>query len=451
MGLSIKNMRLTRFIPLFLLSLCSCYSQTDHDLSFDRAKMDALFALIERNQKGMGSLSISKDGAEVYQHSFGYADLEDSIRASANTKYRIGSISKTFTAAIILKLIDEKKLTTETKLAKYFPAIQNSDRITIEQMLRHRSGLFNLTNAADYTSWMQQPKSRAELLEIIAKNPSVFEPDAKAEYSNTNYVLLSYIAEKIENEDFSKILKDRITTPLRLANTYYGGKIVPKNDEALSYTYFNRWELASETDMSIPAGAGAVVSTPTDLNTFYCSLFDGKVISDSSLEKMTKLVDVFGMGMIQIPFYERKAFGHTGGIDGFRSMAAYFPDEKVSIAYTTNGMVMPMNDIMIGALSIYFGKDYSLPEFKEPLKISPGQLDLYVGTYSSPGFPLKVTISRKDSTLIGQATGQPSFQLEAYEPYKFKFDAAGLKLEFVPKENKMILLQGGGRFELTRE
>jgi hypothetical protein len=238
---------------------------------------------------------------------------------------------------------------------------------------------------------------------------------------------------------------------LRLDNTYYGGKIVPKNDEALSYTYFNRWELASETDMSIPAGAGAVVSTPTDLNTFYCSLFDGKVISDSSLEKMTKLVDVFGMGMIQIPFYERKAFGHTGGIDGFRSMAAYFPDEEVSIAYTTNGMVMPMNDIMIGALSIYFGKDYSLPEFKEPLKIAPGQLDLYVGTYSSPGFPLKVTISRKDSTLVGQATGQPSFALEAYEPNKFKFDAAGLKLEFVPKENKMILLQGGGRFELTRE
>jgi CubicO group peptidase (beta-lactamase class C family) len=413
--------------------------------------MDSLFALIEKNQKGMGSISISKDGVEVYQHSFGYADFADSIRASADTKYRIGSISKTFTAAIILQLIDEGKLTTGTKLAEYFLGIQNSDKITVEEMLRHRSGLFYLTNASDYTSWMEQPKSRAEMLRIMAKNPSVFEPDSKAEYSNTNYVLLSYIAEKIDNKDFSEILKDRITKPLGLDNTYYGSKIAPEKNEALSYTYSNHWEPATETDMSIPAGAGAVISTPTDLNAFYYSLFNGKVVSDASLAKMKKLVDNFGMGMFQIPFYERKAFGHNGGIDGFRSTAGYFPDEKVSIAYTTNGMVMPMNDIMIGALSIYFGKDYSLPEFKEPLKIAPGQLDLYVGTYSSPGFPLKVTISRKDSTLVGQATGQPSFALEAYEPNKFKFDAAGLKLEFVPKENKMILLQGGGRFELTRE
>lgn len=442
-------MKLARITPFVLLSLCCCHSQTNHEIKFDRAKMNALFALIEKNQKGMGSISISKNGTEVYQHSFGYADLKDSIRASGNTKYRIGSISKTFTAAIILQLIDEKKLTTETKLAQYFPALQNSDKITVEQLLRHRSGLFNLTNSADYLSWMEQPKSRAELLEIIAKNPNVFEPDQKAEYSNTNYVLLSYIAEKVEDKDFSEILKDRITEPLGLRNTYYGGKIAPEKNEALSYTHFNRWEPASETDMSIPAGAGAVISTPTDLNTFFYSLFNGKVVSDNSLAKMKKLVDNFGMGIVQIPFHERKGFGHNGGIDGFRSVAAYFPDDNVSVAYTTNGMVMPINDIMIGALSIYFGKAYSLPEFKEPLKLGNEQLEVYVGTYSSPTFPLKVTISRKDDMLIGQATGQPSFLLEAYEIDKFKFDAA--TFEFAPKENKMILIQRGERFELTKE
>ena len=148
---------------------------------------------------------------------------------------------------------------------------------------------------------------------------------------------------------------------------------------------------------------------------------------------------------------KKRAFGHNGGIDGFQSNAAYFPEDKVSIAYTTNGVAMPMNDILIGALSIYYGKDYSLPDFKPGLAVKSEDLDQYLGVYSSPQFPLKVTITKKGNVLIGQATGQPSFPFEAYELHKFKFDQASLKVEFLPKESKMILRQGGGEFELTKE
>ena len=203
--------------------------------------------------------------------------------------------------------------------------------------------------------------------------------------------------------------------------------------------------------MSIPMGAGAVVSNPTDLNKFYNSLFDGKVVSNNSLNQMKKMVDNFGMGLFQIPFYDKKAFGHNGGIDGFRSNIGYFPDDKVSIAFTSNAMAMNMNDILIGALSIFFGKEYTLPEFKPILELSTTDLDIYLGTYSSPDFPLKVTITKNDNVLIGQASGQSSFPLEAYEPDKFKFDQAGLKLEFQTKENIMILKQGGSEHILTKE
>ena len=208
---------------------------------------------------------------------------------------------------------------------------------------------------------------------------------------------------------------------------------------------------ATETHMSIPAGAGAIVSTPTDLNKFLHCLFRGKLSSTVSLDDMTDLEDGYGMGMYQVPFYTRKGFGHNGGIDGFISNAFFFPDDDVSFAYTSNAVSMAVNDINIGALSIYFGKPYVFPEFKEPLIIAVGQLDQYVGVYSSPTFPLKVTITRNDSTLTGQATGQPSFALEAYEQHKFRFNAAGLKLEFIPEASKMILMQGGNKFELTKE
>jgi len=434
----------------FLIVYTAC-SQSQIEAEFNRAKMDSLFAKIDEEKQGMGSIAIAKHGKLVYQNTFGYADIGENIPANATTTYRIGSISKTFTAAIIMQLVEEGKLTLDTKLSEYFPQIPNADKITIEQMLRHRSGLFNFTSAEDYTEWMEEPQSQDELVEKMVENGTVFEPGEKAEYSNTNYVLLSYIAETIDGKEFADILKDRITEPLKLEHTYYGGKINPKENEARSYTLLDDWQTATETDMSVPAGAGAIVSNPTDLTTFFSALFTGEVVSENSLEEMTELVDGIGLGMFQIPFYDKRAFGHNGGIDGFQSNAAYFPRDSVAIAYTTNGVEMGMNDILIGALSIYFGKDYELPEFKPGPELSSEDLDAYLGVYSSPTFPLDVTITKEGATLIGQATGQPSFQLKAYETHKFKFDPAQLKLEFIPEEDKMILRQGGGEFELTRE
>lgn len=433
-------------LAVFLLALINLNAQ-----DFDKAKMDSLFSLIESNQKGMGSISFFEDGNEVYSNAFGYANIEENKKATTNTKYRIGSISKMFTGAIIMQIIEQGKLNLDTKLSEYFPQINNSDKITIEQMLRHRSGIFNFTNSEDYQSWMEKPITKDELVKKITVYGSAFEPNEKTEYSNTNYVLLSYITEKIDGNDFAVILKDRICEPNSLSNTYYGSKISSAKNEAQSYTKLQDWMIATETNMSIPVGAGAVVSNPIDLNKFLDFLFNGKIVSEQSLKTMMKIQDGIGIGMFQVPFYDKKGFGHTGGIDGFQSNAFYCPNEKVAVSYTSNGVVMPTNDILIGALSVYFGKEYKLPTFTESLHLESEELDKYLGIYSSPEFPLKITITKEENTLIGQATGQSSFPLEAYEVDKFKFDQAHLKMEFKPSEKKMILKQGGGEFELSKE
>ena len=236
-----------------------------------------------------------------------------------------------------------------------------------------------------------------------------------------------------------------------MADTYYGWKF-PKQGTRRGLTLkLKEWKLATETDMSIPMGAGAIVSNPNDLNQFLNCLFNNRLVSEVTLDEMMQLEDGFGIGMFQVPFYDKRAYGHNGGIDGFQSNAYYFPEEKVAVSYTTNGVVMAVNDIMIGALSIYFGKAYDFPEFTPAVGLNSEDLDQYLGTYSSPTFPLKITITKQGNTLIGQATGQPTFPLEAYEPDKFRFEAAGLKLEFKPDTNKMILRQGGGEFELDKE
>lgn len=417
---------------------------------FNKTKLDSLFMLIDQHKKGMGSISIFNKGQEVYANTFGYADYEKKLEADRDTKYRIGSISKTFTAAIIMQMKDEGLIGLDQKLSVFYPEMPNAEKISIENLLRHRSGLVNFTSEEDYTDWMEVPKTKDELLEVFNANGTIFEPGAKFEYSNTNYVLLSFIAEDIDSKAYAEILHDRIVEPLDLNNTYFGAEINTDNNEARSYAYMGSWVRGTETDMSIPLGAGGVVSTPEDLNSFQLALHRGEVVSDSSLKEMKTLKDGYGIGMFVTPFYEFKGFGHTGGIDGFHSVSSCFPSENVAISYCSNAEVMPLNDILIGALSIYFGKDYELPEFKT-LDLSADELEKYPGTYSSESFPLKVTISREDNKLFGQATGQPSFPLEAYEQDKFRFDQAGLRLEFIPSENKMILKQAGQVFELIRE
>jgi len=441
------DMKKTIILVTLFLTTVSVYPQ---DIENVKSKLDSLFEAIEKNNKGMGNLSIFKEGKQIYNNSVGYVDIEMKASIDEKTKFKIGSISKTITAAIIMQMVEEGKLKLEHTIDKYFAAIDKSKEITIEQLLRHRSGIHNFTNSKKHLKRVDKPKTRKELLDIIVKCGSDFKPGEKMEYSNSNYVLLSMIAEKIDRKLFPEILFERIVKPLKLENTYYGKKINTKNNEALSYKMNNGWKLESETDMSIPLGAGAVVSNPHDLNIFLTSLFSGKLVSEESLKKMQTTPNGVGLGMFILPFYEKKSFGHNGEIDGFQSVATYFPEEKLSVSYNSNGVVMSVNDILIGALSIYFGMDYQIPTFKT-IKLEPQELKKYVGVYSTTVMPMKLTISRKGGKLIGQGTGQPSFPLEAFEKDKFKFEQGGIVLEFNPKENTMILKQSGSVLEFKKE
>lgn len=418
-------------------------------------KLDSLFSALADNDRAMGSVAISKNGKVLYSRAIGFSSLEAATRvlATENTKYRIGSITKTFTTVLIFQLIEEGKLSLTTTLDKFFPTVQNAKIITISNLLGHRSGIHNFTDDPDYLTWMTLPKSKEEMISTISKNKPDFAPDTKAQYSNSNFVLLGFIVEKLRKKLYSQILDERIVKKVGLTDTYFGKAADLKNNECFSYQWTNNeWKREPETDMSIPHGAGAIVSTPTDLVKFMEALFAGRLVKESSLLKMKTIVDGYGMGLFQVPFGSKRAFGHNGGIDGFSSNTAYFPEDSLAIAYCTNGQRYPMNDILIGILSIYYNRAYSIPNFNAPVfLIDASELDQYIGIYSSSQLPLKITISKKDGALIAQATGQASFPLDPSERDKFKFDRAGVVLEFTPAAGEMTLKQGGGVFKFLRE
>ncbi|WP_127136661.1 serine hydrolase domain-containing protein [Flagellimonas oceanensis] len=432
-------------LSVWMLIGCLGWSQ-----DFDAAKLNQYFDLLEVNDKFMGSVAVSRDGELIYTRSVGYCDVASESKATSDSRYRIGSISKTFTAVLVFKAVAEGKLKLNQTLDDFFPEVPNAETITIKQMLGNRSGIHNFTDDHLYMTYMTQAKTEEEMLEIIVKAGSDFEPDSKFQYSNSNFVLLTYILEKSMGKSYAELLQEHIVELLGLSDTYVGGKIGAKDNECKSYMRLDSWQEQPETDMSIPIGAGAVVSNPTDLIKFSHALFGGDLLNMEYVEQMKNIQDGYGLGLFSFPFRGRTSYGHTGGIDGFSSIFGHFDDGNITFAMTSNGANMNTNDISIAVLSTVYNEDFEMPEFNT-YEVTPEQLEAYTGVYSAPEFPLDITISVEEGVLKGQATGQPAFTLDAVDEHQFEFVAAGINMTFNPEENTMLFKQRGATVNFTKE
>ena len=427
-----------------LTFLSAAYAQT-----LDKAKLDQFLERIAEKNKGMGSLALARDGEVLYTRAFGYGEISGSEKRplTADTKFRIASITKTFTAVMIFQLIEEGKLRLPDTLERYFPQIPNAAAITIGQMLAHRSGIHDL--AAD-GGWGMQPRTQEEVVARIAQGQPDFEPDARHRYSNAGYVLLGYIVEKAGGKPYQEALRERITSRIGLKNTYLGtGKTDPSRNEAISYRYAGGWRQAAELDFSVPGGAGSIVSTPADLAKFIQALFDGKLVSRESLQQMTAMREAEGMGMETFSFAGKTLYGHTGGSGSSGAWLAYLPEEKLALAYATNAKIYPVRDLVTGVLDIYWNRPMQIPTF-EAFAVSTEVLDRYAGTYSVPGTTAKVTVTRNGATLYFQPPGQSAVPIEATAEDKFKIEPFAV-FEFDAAKGEMTVTRGGQKRVFTKD
>lgn len=415
----------------------------------DFSKLDQFVDSLEAHDKFMGNLLIAYEGKVIYARSSGFKDIEKAEKLTNESRFRVGSISKMFTTSLVLKSIEEAKLRLDQPLSDFYPEVKNADKITISNLLQHRSGIHNFTNDEEYMTYYQNSQTEESMVEKIVAAGSDFEPDSKGEYSNSNFVLLTYILEKVNKKPYAELIKENIASPLKLENTYVGK--APEREEAKSYQYTeDKWVFEPYTDMSIPVGAGAIVSTTEDLVVFIEGLFAGKIISQKSLELMKEIKDGYGRGMFEYPYGEKKSFGHTGGIDGFRSMLGYFPTEKVTIVTLSNGLNYNSNDISLAMLHSYFGNEVTIPSFTT-VELTEEELDQYVGEYSSEQIPLVITFERQGKVLVAKPSGQPSNPIEAKGDHKFEFSMVGAIFEFIPEKGEMTLKQGGATISFKRK
>ena len=413
------------------------------------ARIDSLLNHLNEHDKFMGSLCIMQGDEVVFKQAYGYSEATKGIRANGGTKYKIGSITKTFTAAMIMQLVDEKKILLTTKLSKFFPKIENADIITIEQLLYQRTGIRDYTTAdATLTDVLGKPNMKELILKKIENYPSAFEPNSKHENSNSNYYVLGLIIEKATKKSYADNLKIRITDKLGLKNTYYTSekKDVTKR-ESYSYTFNGEyWDQIDERNNDLDFSSGGIISTPEDLTQFIRALFKGNLVSPASFELMKTLKETYGMALIRFPFGERKFFGHNGKIEGFEATMGYYQQDDMTISFISNGVNYSQNDIMLGILSIYYKSPYRFPVFET---LNPEKIKDYVGTYASKDITLKVTIFEKNGELYAQATGQPEFPLTYASEDLFYFQAGGIEMDF--SKEGFVLKQGQKKFNYKKE
>jgi len=438
------------FATLLALALFTAgYAQT-----LDTAKLDQFFDRLAEKNRAMRSLTIAKDGNVLYTHAIGDRQINGTEKKplTAANRFRIGSITKMFTAAMILQLIEEGKLKLTDTLDKFFPQIPNAQKITIAQILAHRSGIPNVTRDRDSQRDVNTtPTTKDEMLALIVKGTPDFEPDTKHSYSNSGYQLLGLIIEKLTGKPYGEALQKRITSKIGLKDTYIAtGSIDVNKNEALTYMNLGGdWKQVPETQPSILLSAGAIVSTPNDLAKFIQALFDGKIVSKESLDQMNTIRDGDGLGMEPFTFAGKTFYGHTGGGDNYGAWLAYLPEEKLAVAYTTNAKVYPVANVVRGAVDIYYNKPFTIPAL-ESIEVSPEVLDRYGRSLCEFRSTREIYDHQRRCDAFLSAPGQPAVPLEATAEDKFKIEGA-VVIEFDAAKNQMTIKRRGGERVFTNE
>jgi hypothetical protein len=415
-------------------------------------KIDDFLSYLTANKQSVGSISIFRKGKEIYQKNFGQDQLPN-VKWDSNTRYQIGSISKLFTAVMLMQQVEKGKLNLQDKLSKYYPEIPNADKITIEKLMNHTSGLGDY--AGEHYQWLfkKQVGDKA-ILDTIKAQGVEFEPGEKTRYSNSGYYLLSRILEKVAKKPYNVLLKENITGKTNMKNTFS----VLDNPTNVFKSYENqdgKWVEVEDFDFHNCIGLGDVVSTTYDLNLFINALFNDKLVKKETLEKMMPKPSSdlkFGLGMMPVPFYNQVSFGHGGDTAGSHSITSYNTKEDYSVSIVINGEEFPHNNLAIGILSLIYDLDYEYPKFGSEANATsktPEKFQKYIGNYTSPDIAMDLKIYSEKDQLFAQGKGQSAFPLEYVDKDQFKFTPAKIEVVFLP--NQLQLIQNGKTYNYTKK
>jgi CubicO group peptidase (beta-lactamase class C family) len=408
------------------------------------------------NNNFMGSVLVARDNEILFNKGFGSANLEWDIPNTPTTKFRLGSVTKQFTAASILLLEERGKLKIDDPVKKYLPDTPKAwDKITIFNLLTHSSGIPNFTSFPEYRKEQLFAHTPKEIVDIFRDKPLEFEPGEKMNYSNSGYILLGYLVEKVSGEKYQDFIQKNIFDPLGMKDSGYDSNSAIMPRRAAGYGPGPAGLInADYVHMTVPFSAGALYSTTEDLLRWEEGLFGGKLLSKESLSKMTTpYKDNYGLGLTIGSDDDHRVIQHGGGIQGFVAQLSYYPDEKITVAVLSNvGSAAPFQ-LAPKLAAVTRGEEVLLPSERKGISVPETILSQYVGTYDMrPGVNLMITV--EGGYLISQLSGQGKIPLFAESETEFFTKVVEAEIEFFKDESgtvtHLILTQNGAENKAVR-
>ena len=323
-----------------------------------------------------GSVLVAEKGKIIYKNGFGQANKEWDIPNKPDTKHRLASISKQFTSMLIVQLAAENKLKLDVPITSYLPDYpeKNGNRITIHHLLTHTSGIPNYTSFPNYRDMMRNPNSALEIVSLFADSALEFNPGEKFAYSNSGYVLLGAIIEKITGKSYEQVLQEKIFSPLKMNNSGYDNNSEILKNRASGYNKIaNSFENSNYIDMSTPYAAGALYSTVEDLYLWDQALYTEELMPKKYMDLLFKKHTPawgqhYGYGWeignmsIGNTREQSQIIGHGGSINGFNTKITRIPSEKSLILLLNNTGGAPLYDMTTAINGILHDKPYIFPK-----------------------------------------------------------------------------------------
>jgi|TARA_R110000737_G_scaffold347664_1_gene379675 CubicO group peptidase (beta-lactamase class C family) len=364
-----------RFLFVGVITLLS-----SQNLSFSQTKSEQIGKLLNlylESGQFNGSALVAEKGNVIFKKGIGMANMEWDIPNAPDTKHRLGSVSKQFTAMLIMQLVVDGKLELEATVSKYLPdySKSNGELITLHHLLTHSSGIPNYTSFSNFfNETSRDPFSPSEFLKLFADSTLEFTPGSTFAYSNSGYFLLGAIIEKVTGKSYEQVLQDKILNPLKMTNTGYDHHLTILKKRASGYEKNGgAFENASYLDMSIPYAAGSLYSTTEDLYIWDQALYTEKLLPKKYKDIMFKShIPAFGghyaygWSTSKMPIGNSEesieTIGHGGGINGFNTLITRITSDNSCIILLNNTGGAPLSEITIAITGILYGKAYDLPK-----------------------------------------------------------------------------------------
>lgn len=447
--------RAYKLILTCLVLPAACFSQSISQ------KADELMTAYTKQHLFSGAVLIAKDGKILFEKGYGLANIEKNIPNTPQTEFRIASLTKTFTSTLILQLVEKHQISLDDPLSKFIPDYPHGNEILIKHLLSHTSGIKSYTTMPDYFStWINEPLSLTQTIDKFKNYPLEFTPGTKMSYSNSNYVLLSYIAEKASGKDLGTLYQDQIIRKLQLKHTGKDGNNRTSPDQALGYQtdmddpQSGKWKPAMKMNIDIAAGAGCLYSSVEDFYAWDRSFYQNALLSDS-MKKLafTPVKDDYGLGWMISHDFGHLQIGHTGkSPDGFIANIMRYPEDNICIIFLCNYGDLDGRKLTNDLKALVFNQPYQIPQPKKEVKLSTEELKKYVGVYElNENF--KLTLSTEDNKLFGIAPGDPQkTELTAEGNHHFYIKGPNVEVEFQEENGaiKYMILKQGGDMKLTK-